>query len=162
MKNLIWSPMLAACILTACTQPSTEMPDGTASPEAFVRTLFSDDQVLVERGVDPSGVYSARTAALFAENDRLHEGYAGYPDADPICDCQDSDDLAVTRATTQIVDADRARVGVVLNNGQSHTFVLIREGGNWRVDDVEGLSGGPLVAGLKASNAEARLSSTGG
>jgi hypothetical protein len=126
-----------------------------ASPEAFVRALYVDDAGAAQAQADARRIYSARTAALFAENDRLYAGYVGYPDADPICDCQDGEGVAVTRASTTVVDASRARVEVALTNGQAHTFVLVREADGWRIDDVEGLSGGPLVAGLQASNAEA-------
>jgi hypothetical protein len=149
-----------AAVLAGCTLGSTATSVDASSPEAFVRSLYASDGAAMERQSYPRDVYSARTAALFAENDRLYQGYVGYPDADPICDCQDGEDLALTRAATQVIDADHARVDVALSNGQSHTFVLVREAGNWRIDDIEGLSGGPLVAGLEASNAEARTPSS--
>lgn len=161
MRSLALAGVLGALALTGCgaergdPAPSDVSAAVDGSPEAFVRSLYAGDEAAKERRTDPRSVYSARTAALFEENGRLYEGYVGHPDADPICDCQDDEGVAVTRATTRIVDADHARVEVALTNGQSHTFVLVREAGNWRIDDVEGLSGGPLVAGLEASNAEA-------
>ncbi|CAN5340179.1 hypothetical protein BH10PSE2_BH10PSE2_18870 [soil metagenome] len=145
----------------AVANDPTILAASKTTPEAFVSALYASYGSHAEDApqIDNRTFYSARTSALFAENQQLHEGYVGYPDADPICDCQDwGDPLRVGSVAVTQIDPTHvsARPTLVNGVGNAPTFHLVKEAGGWRIDDITGLSGGPLVAGLTASNAEGR------
>lgn len=133
--------------------------------EAFVRELYAayhDDPNIQSGRTD--AVWSARTRALWDENFEAAEG-VGYLGFDPICACQDWLKLSVTELAVTSTGADRADAAVVFVNGEPpqtvrQTLKLVREDGQWAVDDIvwgEGhvQAGQPnMVEGLIASTAE--------
>ncbi len=137
-------------------QPAQE----TQAAEAFVRSLYGP-------GDRPAEIWSARTAALLAESERLTaEGDMGFFEADPICDCQDGTPV-LQSATATSTGPDRADVAVVQGfaepgNAVHHkTYNLVLENGQWRIDDQHyGQMGEfpyePMVQRLNAWIAEAK------
>ncbi|MEJ6788604.1 DUF3828 domain-containing protein [Brevundimonas sp. BR2-1] len=144
--------LIAAAVLAlaACT-PAPAGPEGadapaaatTATAEAFVRSLYEEGDTPpgASGRVEERPIWSARTQALIAESDRLTpEGYVGFFEADPICDCQDGTPV-LQSATATSTGPDRADVAVVQGfaeaGGPVHrkTWNLVREDGQWRVDD---------------------------
>lgn len=165
-----------AAILTASLAAcGVEPAEGAAAPaveaaqaegaEAFVRELYSvyHDDPAVQSG-QSGGVWSARTKDLWDENFEVADG-VGYLGADPICSCQDWFQLRLTSVVVTSTGADRADAAVVFVNGGEttrQTLKLVREEGQWAVDDIawgEGhiMAGEPnMVEGLIASTAELR------
>lgn len=158
----------AALVVAACSPgadatgaPATEAaaPDA-ASAEAFVRSLYAGGDL-------PDQIWSARTQALLTEGERLtSEGEVGFFEADPICDCQDGTPV-LHAATATLTGPDSADVAVVQgfaepgNAVHRKTYNLVREGGQWRIDDQHYESMGefpyaPLRQSLEAWTAEAR------
>lgn len=129
------------------------------TPEAFVRSLLANynQEVALEAMPDNRAFFSAATSDLIAENDRLAGGEVGYFDADPICQCQDWMNIVVTDAETTTTDATHASVRATSRDGDStlvQTYILIKEAGGWRVDDIVHPEFGSMVDGVKASNTE--------
>ncbi len=163
---------LVAAPLAACeARPAESAPATAVTPaqadgaEAFVRELYAsyhDDPNIQSGRTD--GVWSARTKALWDENFEAAQG-VGYLGADPICACQDWLKLQVTSLVVTPTGPDSADAAVVFVNGEPpetvrQTLKLVREDGQWAVDDIawgEGhmLAGEPnMVEGLIASTAE--------
>ena len=174
MRNLV---LVSAFTLglAACSQGETGEAPETASAsattaegaETFVRSLYSEGDTRPGASGRPSErpVWSARTQALLAESDRLtHEGDVGFFDADPFCDCQDGTPV-LQSATATSTGPDSADVAVVQSFAEEgfevhrKTYNLVREGGEWRVDDQHYESVGfpyePMVQRLEAWIAEA-------
>ncbi|MDP3404501.1 MAG: DUF3828 domain-containing protein [Brevundimonas sp.] len=133
--------------------------------EAFVRELYAayhDDPNIQSGRTD--AVWSARTKALWDENFEAAEG-VGYLGFDPICACQDWLKLSVTELVVTPTGADSADAAVAFVNGEPpqtvrQTLKLVREDGQWAVDDIvwgagHVQAGQPnMVEGLVASTAE--------
>lgn len=137
--------VLAALALAACSAEADKVeasipaaePAVQDTPEAFVRALYGD-----QSGVDDGRYWSARTAALIAESERLTpEGFVGFFEADPICDCQDGTPVLESAVATS-TGPDSADVAVVQtfaepgNATHRKTYRLVREGGDWKIDDM--------------------------
>lgn len=145
MKTLILAAAVLA--LAACSQPEAEAkaPVGAAvaatdqTPEAHVRELYGPGD-LPEGG--ENALFSARTRALIEETERLTpEGYVGFFEAQPICDCQDGTPVldSVTAVSTGPDSADVAVVQSFAEPGNAvhrKTYRLVREGGQWTIDDM--------------------------
>ena len=169
---LIAATVLAG--LAACSPPETTAATAPASaavqtPEAFVRALHGEGGMPggpVE-GFDDGTIWSARTKALLDESERLTpQGYVGFFEAHPICDCQDGTPVLQSVVSTPR-GPDRADVAVVQgfaepgNPVHRKTYNLVREGGQWRIDDQHYESMGqfpmePMVQRLEAWIAEAK------
>lgn len=136
---------VAACSPAAGTttapEASAAVPDLRAA-EAFVRSLYGDElpgglaEFMEERPI-----WSTRTRALLLEAVRLTpEGQVGFFEADAICDCQDGTPV-LQSAVAAPVGPDRVDVAVVQgfaepdNDVHRKTYNLVREGGEWRIDD---------------------------
>lgn len=146
--------MIAAAVLAlAACSPAQGEPEGTEPPaaeaattataEAFVRSLYEegDTRPGASGRIEERPIWSARTQALIAESDRLTpEGYIGFFEGDPICDCQDGTPVLQSVTATSTAP-DRADVAVVQgfaepgNDVHRKTYNLVREDGQWRVDD---------------------------
>jgi len=129
------------------------------TPDAFVRSLlaiYTHDMPLDERPNNRT-FFSTETSALIAENERLADGEIGYFDADPICQCQDWNDLVVVDTQTTMTDATHASVRATSRDGDStlvQTYALVREADGWRIDDIVHPEYGSMAEGVEASNAE--------
>lgn len=150
MRHLLIA--VAGLALAACSPAPAEPEAAEASaaatpvaqtPEAFVRSLNEEGDTRPGASGRPSerAMWSARTQALLAESDRLTpEGYQGFFEADPICDCQDGTPVLQSVTATSTAP-DRADVAVVQgfaeagNDVHRKTYNLVREDGQWRVDD---------------------------
>lgn len=115
---------------------------GTEGAEDFVRALYADvaDPAFASlSGDDAPGVYSASAwAAIQAANER-RGSEMGPLDADPLCRCQDPTGMTLQAVTVTQTDVDRADAAVeLMQDGAqtSTTLNLLRENGEWRVDNV--------------------------
>lgn len=134
------------------------------TPEAYVRALYGPGD-LPEGGENAQ--FSARTRALIEETEKLTpEGYVGFFEAQPICDCQDGTPVldSVTAVSTGPNSADVAVVQSFAEPGNAvhrKTYRLVREGGQWKIDDMTYQAMGefpqePLVQRLNAWIAEVK------
>ena len=168
--------MAAGLAVAACSPdaPATEAPEtevaapDARSAEAFVRSLYEGgDRAGGESGrCEEQAIWSARTAALLAESVRLTpEDEVGFFEADPICDCQDGTPVLQSASAT-MTGPDSADVAVVQGFAEPgaavhrKTYNLVREGGQWRIDDQQYDSMGdfpyePMLQRLNAWIAEA-------
>ncbi len=165
--------VLTAAPLAACEARPAESaaaaalttPAQAEGADSFVRELYAvyHDDPAVQSG-QSGGVWSARTKDLWDENFEVAQG-VGYLGADPICACQDWQNLRVTSLVVTPTGPDSADAAVVFVNGEPpetvrQTLKLVREDGQWAVDDIawgQGhmLAGEPnMVEGLMASTAE--------
>jgi hypothetical protein len=172
-KTSLMCAVLIGLPLAACgSQPaeSDGPPAAAVSAEAegaevFVRDLYAayhDDPNIQSGRTD--AVWSVRTKALWDANFEAAEG-VGYLGFDPICACQDWLKLSVTELTVTPTGADSADAAVAFVNGEPpqtvrQTLKLVREDGQWAVDDIvwgagHVQAGQPnMVEGLIASTAE--------
>lgn len=125
------------------------------TPEAFVRALYDvyADGPLESRR-DNQTFYSRRTEG-YIQGVILENGYF---DFDPILAAQDYEAVSVTSAIATPSGPDRASVSVVFRNMGADSraeFILVREPGGWRVDDVKTPETASLVAYLEASGRSA-------
>jgi len=171
--------LIAAAVIavSACSQApdkaEAEVPAAaaatTASAEAFVRSLYEegDTRPGASGRIEERPIWSARTQALIAESDQLTpEGYIGFFEGHPICDCQDGTPV-LQSVTATPVGPDRMDVAVVQgfaepgNDVHHKTYNLVREDGQWRVDDQHYQSMGefpqePMLQRLTVWIAEAK------
>ncbi|HEY0052032.1 MAG TPA: DUF3828 domain-containing protein [Caulobacteraceae bacterium] len=132
-----------------------------ATAEAFVRETYAayGDAAAaprVARGEDPR--FSARLRALFAEDARLADGEVGLIEADPICACQDHENLTLDTVAVTLAGPTAAGADVAFTNlGEPvrQTLRLVLEAGRWRIDDIVSTERPSLVAALVEANAEA-------
>ena len=113
-------------------------------PEAFARAIFAQyvnggpSELPPPPGQDP--LYSRTLNALMGDDFRAANGEVGTIEVDIFCQCQDQGDFVVNSMAVAQGDENTAGVSVVFTNmGNQHTAMLelVREGGNWKVDDVE-------------------------
>lgn len=124
-----------------------------ASPDLFVRALlkmYEDGNVPLDQLPDNRAFFSAQTAALIARLSVANP--EGVFSADPFCDCQDWGSLKVSAADTTIADPTHATVRVAMTGDTKLTqlYVLVKEAGGWRVEDIVHPTNGSMLAGLKA------------
>lgn len=163
---------LAALMLGACDKPAEEAaltatlaslpmaaPQASADgAEAFVRALYA---TYADGGdANPwSGarVWSRRMHALVRRDAELAVDDLPYLDADPICNCQDWENLTVRSVALSPVRADGSVEATVrfVNAGEDTTALLklVREADGWRVDDVMNPGYPSLAENLAESNA---------
>ncbi len=137
------------------TQDPAILAASQTTPEAFVRALYA---VYVdgppEGRRDNQTFYSERTeshiAGVILQN--------GYFDLDPILGAQDYQAVSVTSAIATPSGPDHASVSVIVRNMGADSraeFILVKESGGWRVDDVKTPEMASLVAYLEASDRRA-------
>lgn len=112
-------------------------------PEPFVRALYA--AYAAEGGLGeplPPGrdpLYSRILNALIGEDFRRARGSVPTLNHDPVCNCQDGENLTLDSLVVSQTDAVNAEAAVVFTNaGQTHrqTLILLKEGPMWRVADV--------------------------
>ena len=159
---ILAAPVLAACLagVAGCSEPkSAEAPAPIAAalppgrpaiyaaaaegPEPFVRALYAvyvaggPKEPAPAPGQDP--IYSRMLNATVGADVRVAKGEVPTLNYDLICACQDQgaftlDSLAVVQAAP-----NKAEAAVVFTNaGETtrQTLKLVREGVNWKVDDI--------------------------
>ena len=132
---------------------------GDPSAEAFVRGVYAGyaaaeavDAPPVEAGPP---MWSRRMAALIERDIELAGDDLPFLDADPICNCQDWEGIAVRWVRTRAIGRGRTEATVrFVNAGEAQTarFMLIREDGGWRIDDILNPPYRGLAARLAESN----------
>lgn len=130
-------------------------PEGA---EPFVRALYAvyvaggPKDPPPTPGLDP--IYSRQMNATIGADVRLAKGEVPDINYDPICGCQDQgvftlDSLAVTQGGPNAADA----AVVFTNAGETmhQTLKLVREGPNWKVEDIIDAEGKSLQQATIAS-----------
>ncbi|WP_333590958.1 DUF3828 domain-containing protein [Brevundimonas sp.] len=142
-------------ILTALPAPPPQVPAEGA--EAYVRALYASYSAGDAAPWSGRRVWSRRMGALVRRDAELANGDLPYLDADPICDCQDWENLSVRSVALSPVRADGSVEATVrfVNAGEDQTALLklVREADGWRVDDVMNPGHPSLAENLAASNA---------
>lgn len=163
---------IAALALNACSEPEVAKTPAAApapatpgrpaiyaaageGPEPFVRALYAvyvaggPKDVPPPPGQDP--IYSRMLNATIGADVRVAGGEVPTLNYDPVCACQDQgaftlDTVAVTQTSVNAADA----AVVFTNAGEQtrQTLKLVREGVNWKVDDIIGAEGKSLRADL--------------
>ncbi|AQR63442.1 hypothetical protein BZG35_08695 [Brevundimonas sp. LM2] len=112
-------------------------------PEPFVRALYAQYEVGGPQGDRPAPgqepLYSRTLNALVGADFRAANGEVPTLNYDPICACQDQADFAVTAVAVAQSAPNAAEANVSFTNlGEARTLTLklVREGVNWKVDDV--------------------------
>jgi len=113
-------------------------------PEPFVRAIFAQyvaggpSELPPPAGQDP--LFSRTMNALIGDDFRAANGEVGTIEYDIFCQCQDQDGFVVNSMAVAQGDLNTASASVVFTNmgiEKSAILELVREGGNWKVDDVE-------------------------
>jgi len=113
-------------------------------PEPFARAIFAQyvnggpSELPPPPGQDP--IFSRTMNALMGDDFRAANGEVGTIEYDIFCQCQDQDGFVVNSMAVAQGDENTASASVVFTNmGIEKTAILelVREGGNWKVDDVE-------------------------
>jgi hypothetical protein len=145
--------MILLLLAASAAQPET--------PTAFMERLYASYR---QRDYSPfrhpDRVFAPRLVRAIAEDARLSKGEIGYVEADPVCQCQDTDGL---HAAVRKVTADgpsRATAEVVLDFTDSTPrrvkFSLVRTTAGWRIADVSSADEPSFLRGIEASNRKAR------
>jgi hypothetical protein len=173
MRALVLLPAAAMALLAGCSEPATKASDAPAAPasasmalgrpaiyaaagegpEPFVRALYAvyvaggPKEAPPAPGQDP--IYSRMMNATMGADVRVANGEVPTLNYDLLCGCQDQgaftlDSLAVGK--TGVNDATAAVVFTNAGKTTSQTLKLVREGVNWKVDDVIGADGKSIQA----------------
>ena len=157
----------AAATLTACQPadapeaPKTEAPPAAAAgatdgAEAFVRGIYAS---MAADGPAPLGeqaLWSAETwQAMKTYEAAAPEGY----NSDPLCNCQDPMDIAVSELSVTSTGAASADAAVTVTQGDAQTSMvlnLVREGEAWHIDNITREGDPDFKSELAMWTAEAR------
>lgn len=146
------TPLMLVVILFAA--PAARAQEGSEGAAAFVRYVFagySNNDAdgrwpMAEANLD--AVWSTRTAALIRRDRELARDDLPYLDADPLCGCQDWQDLKVLTARFYRQNGERRVEVRFVNIGQEQTVTVRLSGhpGSWRIADVLNARGGSALA----------------
>ena len=147
-------------LLAATTLATTPMQEGREGAADFVREVYASYQEDQPWPIDEArldAVWSPHMAALIRRDRELASDEMPYLDADPICNCQDFEDIRVLDARASWSADNRVLVTVRFVNGGHETTNVFRMAGNpvrgWRIDAVVNTEGYPdLSAALAESN----------
>jgi hypothetical protein len=152
--------LLAMAALLSLSGPARAQ-EGSEGAEAFVRAVYAsyteeaDATPLMDR--DPPLIWSDRMAALIDRDIALSGDELPFLDADPICSCQDWENLRVLDVRIDRERGVRGRRATVrfVNAGEEQTAILRLSGSpfEWRIDDVLNPGYLSLAEQLAASNA---------
>ena len=108
----------------------------------------------------PARWFTPRLVAAIREDSRLAHGEVGYLDGDPLCDCQDSDEIAMAIDRLSRASRTRAIAKVHLNIGiremRDLTLSLRRTSAGWRIADVSSADEASLLVALEQANRKVR------
>lgn len=139
-------------IFTAVAAASAQQSAGTAAARAFLTRIYSHYEHH-GHGIDYTGprarnYFTASFVALMEADEKAAgpDNVSVIGDGDPFCGCQDWDGIWNLKINLEPAAANqlRARVSFALfapkpgseTDLRSLEFLLVREGGNWRVDNV--------------------------
>ncbi|ELY5938158.1 DUF3828 domain-containing protein [Cronobacter malonaticus] len=148
---------------------STLAQGNAQTPTQFLKSLYQS----YAKGNEPvdfaskgeQQILSDRLLSLVEEDTRLSGGEVGFLDYDPICYCQDWDDLAVDKINVTNSDATHANATITFRpfrsspDATTQSFTLINEKGRWRIDDIMN-GNGSLYKSLQESGQQLRADST--
>lgn len=170
MRSLVPAAALAVT-LVACT-PSDKAAEAPAAeagpavgtreavyaaqnqgPEAFVRALYAQYVAGGPKGEPPAPgrepLYSRTLNATIGADVRVANGEVPSLNYDLVCACQDQGAFTLDSVAVNQTDVNTATAAVVFTNaGQTtaQTLNLVREGVNWKLDDVIGSDGASVKA----------------
>jgi hypothetical protein len=146
-----FSPSASASLPPAAAGPVTRDQVYAAAaegPEPFVRALYALYVNGGPQGEQPAPgqdpIFSRMLNATIGADFRVANGEVPSLNYDLICACQDQGAFTLDSAVVGQSDANNATAAVVFTNaGQttSQTLTLVREGPNWKVDDIIGPDG---------------------
>ena len=122
--------------------PAAAEIDATAGAEDFVRALYvqvADPEFSALYGPTQPEVFSASAVEAIQTAADLRGSETPLFEADPLCNCQDPEGVTLQAVTITQTDADRADAAVeLMQDGAqtSTTLNLVRQDGDWRVDNV--------------------------
>ncbi len=112
-------------------------------PEAFVRTIYAQYVNGGPQGEQPAPgqdpMFSRTMNALIGADFRAANGEVPTLNYDPFCACQDQGDFVVTATAVAKSDPNNAEANVAFTNmgePKNLRLKLVREGPNWKVDDI--------------------------
>ena len=112
-------------------------------PEPFVRALYAQYVNGGPQGETPAPgqdpIYSRMMNATIGADFRVANGEVPSLNYDLICNCQDQGVFTLDNVTVGQTDPDNATAAVVFTNAgetTGQTLKLVREGPNWKVDDI--------------------------
>ncbi|WP_421729135.1 DUF3828 domain-containing protein [Brevundimonas sp.] len=130
--------------------------EGSEGAQLFVRMVYGSYQDDHPSPIDETqlgAVWSPRMAGLIRRSRELANGEPSYLHADPICNCQDFENLTVEHIQIfqdpQRPDVVRMARVAFINAGQPVTVLLVLSGSpiqGWRIDDVVNQEGLPSLA----------------
>lgn len=146
-----------AAAATATTGPAAPAGPGTreaihaaaaAGPEPFVRAIYDQFVNGGPKGEPPAPgqdpIFSRTMNALIGADVRAANGEVPTLNYNPFCGCQDQGAFVVTALAVAQSDPNAADANVAFTNaGQAKRMELklVREGGNWKVDDIVDVDG---------------------
>lgn len=161
MRLRVLASVLFALTTGGCATASAQ--EGSEGAREFVQAVYAsysnDPEATPPMAGDSHDIWSDRMSALIARDQELANGELPYLDADPICNCQDWENLTVQ--SVQISQPRDGRSGrlarVHFTNADSQETVVLRLSGNpnqgWKIDDVLNEGDHPSLAeALAASN----------
>lgn len=117
-------------------------------PEPFVRAIYAQFVNGGPKGEPPAPgqhpMFSRTMNALIGADVRAANGEVPTLNYNPFCSCQDQGEFVVTALAVAQADANAADANVAFTNaGQARRMELklVREGGNWKVDDIVDVDG---------------------
>jgi hypothetical protein len=118
--------------------------DDVESARHFLEQLYAKYTVLEKEpnplGNDGAKLFAPELLALIREDQRRSMGEVGLLDHDPICSCQDFENLKVTEIQASPAGQNRAKAKVSFVNGGNAVevgFLLVRKSGQWRILDIQ-------------------------
>lgn len=168
--NLGFRALAISAFIASCQQPApaTELEVSNTIPELASASAFLSQVYQQRFGSDGSAtalnddrIFDQSTLALIEEERRrTPAGEIGVLEADPLCNCQDFENLQVN-FQVEGKDADAAHVEAQIENGSGSlrtntllTLDLVREANEWRIHDITPEQGPGLRATLLAVVAE--------
>jgi hypothetical protein len=146
--SLFFVLVLSVCQASIChfSNVSLERVDipikqeGTA--EQFIRSIYANYEQngngvdIFNKRID---IPSPALAKLMNQDTSLLKGEVGALDADPICDCQDWDEVKIIKLQIKLKNTNKTTAHVLFSNcGENNIneFDLIQINNNWYIDDI--------------------------
>jgi hypothetical protein len=136
--------------------PPAEAQD-LGSAKAFIHALFAPDNHGAEHGAASDAMAKVRTVATPALAALSEAVDAHELDFDPMCLCQESDNLKIVGVSVRADGPERAQASVALLSDRVYArrFQLVAVDGGWRVDNVT--AGEESLRAILADRIEARV-----
>jgi len=115
-----------------------------ASARTFLQGVYkrysTNDKNVATLGKDAPNLFAQELLTLIREDQSIAQGEVGLLDHDPICSCQDWEELTVTAINIIPQKARRLKAKVTFVNGGKTVVVrllLVQQSDNWRILDIE-------------------------